>query len=489
MKRNFALCVVFLLLTVNLSALTTIEVDMMKKGVFAQRRQVFMDKMDGGIAILKGAEHVIRNNDIEYEFRQDSNFYYLTGFEEPGAILVLIPGKKDDKTDEPGKFILFVVPNSPMREMWTGKHDGVDEAKTVYGANEAYPVTEFDTKLRTLLMFKEKIYCNFSQDELLQKITDKIKHHAGFESIPLLDPRPLLGEMRQIKSADELKLLQKAVDITSAAQQEAMKALVPGMYEYEVTAILNYVFGKNASPRSGCMFIVASGPNSAVIHYNSNNRQMQKEDLLLIDISAEYGYYAADISRTFPVSGTFSQNQKDIYNIVLKAQEKAIKNIKPGVGLREVMNYAIDELKDGLFNLGLITDKQSQWQTMVWIFSTGISHSLGIDIHDVEGSEFRSPKGRILEPGMVFTVEPGIYINVDILDKIPSLAPPSIPKEEIAAFVAKVRPIALKYKDISVRIEDDVVVTETGYNVLSASTPKTVAEIEKLMKQQSHFNK
>jgi Xaa-Pro aminopeptidase len=480
MKRFYFFPVVFLLLASQLVSMDAWKSEWLKQGVFAQRRQALMQKMDGGVAIFRGANFARRNRDINYPFRQENNFFYLTGFEERSALFLLIPGAKK-------QFIMFVVPHSFRQSMWTGHHDGVEEAKKIYGADEAYPVDTFDKMLRGFLKDKQKIYCSLGDDDLFKKVSKIAAWQGESTSLQVVDVRPLLSEMRLIKSKEELSLMQKAVDITAAGHREVMKAVKPGMYEYDMAAILTYVFRKSGAPRDGCPHIVASGPNAAVLHHESYGRRMKDGDLLLVDTGAEYGYYSADISRTFPVNGTFSPVQKEIYNIVLKAQEAAINKTAPGAGMWEVRDAAVQVLTDELFRLGMITDKKQLWQTKVWSRITWVNHWLGMDIHDVGDYRFaaKDKKGRILEPGMVFTIEPGLYIDLVVFKHLDQFAPPGIKKKELEAFIEKVKPAAEKYANVSVRIEDDLLVTEKGVKILSGTVPKTVEGIEMLMKQGS----
>ncbi|MCP5051456.1 MAG: M24 family metallopeptidase [bacterium] len=481
MKRFYVFLIFVLLISLELFAINPYKAEWLKSGEFARRREALMAKMEGGVAIFKGADLIFRNYDIHFQFRQESNFYYLTGFEEPGALFLLVPGATK-------KFIMFVKPVDPIHEMWHGKQQGIEAAKKIYGVDEAYPVKQFETMLPGFLTDKEKIYCGFNDKALLEKVSKILNGPARTYTRQIRDPRPIIAELRLIKSNEELRPLQKAIDITGDALEEMMRAVKPGMKEYEVEAILSFIFKKGGADREGFPFVVASGPNASVLHYITNTRQTRDNDLLLVDIGAEYGYYSADITRTIPVNGKYSPKQKEVYNIVLKAQQNAIAAVAPGKGLKEVMDRSITVMQEGLFRLGLVTDKKNSWQTRVWCRYLHISHWLGIDTHDVGDYRLGEKKYRILETGMVFTIEPGIYIEAKILDKLSQILPPTIPGEEIDAFIEKVRPAAETYNNISVRIEDDVLVTKKGYRVLSAGTPKQVAEIEKLMKETSRVN-
>jgi len=266
-----------------------------------------------------------------------------------------------------------------------------------------------------------------------------------------------------------------------------MKAVEPGMFEYEVEAIIEYIFRKSGAERPGFPSIVGSGPNSTILHYEDNNRQTQDGDLLLMDVGAEYSHYTADVTRTIPVNGRFSAKQKEIYEVVLHAQKEAIKIAAPGVGIYEINNRGVEVIKEGLYRLGLITDKGSQWQHRAWLMYN-ISHWVGLDVHDVGGRGPDDGKGRRFEPGMVFTVEPGLYIREETLEYLPvMLGRSGATKEELEAFVNAVRPAVRKYANIGIRIEDDILVTESGHEILSSKVPKEIDAIEKLMKKKSYL--
>lgn len=445
------------------------------KEVFAGRRQVLMEQMKEGIAVLKSPKRTARQSDLSSRFRQDSNIYYLTGIEEPDAIFLLIPeGKK--------KFIVFLRPRNVMRESWSGKTLGLEGALNLYGADEAHPIDKWEEMLHRYLRGKEKIFCDFKDDEWVQKLAGHASRFGRGKRNCLVDINYYLTEMRLIKGAEEVERIQRADDITAEAMIEAVKTARPGMYEYEIDAIISYVYRKNGCHRPGFNSIVASGPNAAVLHYQQNDRCMQAGDLLLMDIGAEYGHYSGDITRTIPVSGKFSRKQGEIYRLVLEAQKRGVESVKPGLGIREVMKVSTDILTDGLFRLGLITDKKSRWQVGLWIKYFQTSHWLGLDTHDVGSIGWEEEKGRILEPGMVFTIEPGIYIGEGTLEKLPEIFKGRVEDNELEAFVLKVKPVFEQYENISVRIEDDVLVTPEGYVNLSRRVPREIRDIEKLMR-------
>lgn len=441
----------------------------LKKEIFEKRREKLMDRMEEGIAVIRGAGNI-------------SDFYYLTGLHDEDAVIFLIP-----EADE--KYILFIRPSSPVRELWSGKHPGLEEAKTVFGADEAYPIREFDKLLPRYLRGKSKVYVSFRDKELYDKIIPMIRSPQGSEPVKVLDPRSSIHEMRLIKEAEEIRLMKKAAEITCEALIEVMKAVEPGIFEYEAEAIIEYVFRSSGAQGPGFPSIVGSGPNSTILHNDANERQTQDGDLLLMDVGAEYEHYKSDVTRTIPVNGKFSQEQKEIYEIVLQAQKEAIKSAAPGVRIYEINDRGVEVIKEGLYKLGLITDKNSQWQHRAWLMYN-ISHWVGLDVHDVGGRGPAEEKGWKLKPGMVFTVEPGIYIRKETLENLPSmLGRAKVKKQELEDFIRRVSPSVQKYKNIGIRIEDDVLVTEEGHEVLSAKAPKEVDSIEKLMKKKSYLKK
>lgn len=469
MKRIFVYLATILLFFFHILAVSPLTAQNPDKEVFAKRRQKLMEKMEGGIAVFSTDTF---NRDI----------YYLTGFDEPRVAFLLIPGEEK-------KFILFVRPQNPVQTLWTGKRYGVQEVVEVFGADKAHPIDQFEKILPRYLRGKDKIYCSFNNKELTEKLVQMIRRPRDNWPKQISKLLSHVHEMRMVKDTSEVKLMRKAINITCDALIEAMKAAKPGMYEYEIEAIIEYIFRKSGSPRPGFPSIIGAGPNSTILHYDVNNRQTQDGDLIVMDVGAEYGHYSADVTRTIPVNGKFSNKQKEIYEIVLEAQQKAIDMIAPGVGIYEVHYRAVEVIKDGLYRLGLITDKESKWQYRIWLMYN-TNHWLGLNVHDVGSRGRDDGKGRRLEPGMVFTVEPGIYIGEHSLKRLSETMKRSkTRKEEIAAFLDKVKPVVEKYMNIGVRIEDDVLVTEDGHENLSSRAPKKIKEIEKLMKRKSYLNK
>lgn len=450
------------------------------KEEFAKRRQLFMEKMDGGVAVFTSAKVANRSNDVDYEYRQNSDFHYLTGFDEPESAFLLMPGASQE-------FILFVRPRNPAAESWTGKRYGVHGAIHVFGADTAFTIDKFEEMLPRYLRRKDKVYYDMSDETVKQKLMDVYKQ-TWMTPPKLINPLSIVHEQRLIKSLMEIELLRKAINITCDAHIEAMKAAQPGMYEYELEAIIEYIYRRNGAEYPGFPSIIGSGPNSTVLHYEANNRQTKDGEVIVMDIGAEYHYYTADVTRTIPVNGRFSKEQKDIYQLVLDAQQAGIDMAAPGVGLGEIGRKIAEVIKNGLFQLGLITDINSFWQFRMW-YMHGPSHWLGIDVHDVGDAGYMSPGGRMLEPGMVFTIEPGIYISENAMDNLSLMAGRMrISEQETTSFIEKVKPVFEKYINIGVRIEDDILITETGHEVLSAKVPRSIDEVEKLMQQSSYVN-
>ncbi|MCJ7581670.1 MAG: aminopeptidase P family protein [Candidatus Aminicenantes bacterium] len=430
---------------------------------FSLRRQKIMDFMEDGIAVFRTSE------------QSSENFFYLTGFAESDAAMLLIPGA--DK-----KFILFVRPANPARSIWTGDVAGLEGAKEYFGADEAYPLDQFERILAQSLRGEKQIFCSYINTELTASLFQMVSRPWNNSPKQIVDLTEKIYEMRVIKSPAEISLMKKAVDITCQASIEAMKAAQPGKNEAEIEAVIEYVFRKEGATGPGFPSIVGSGPNSTVLHHEINNRQTVDGDLVVMDIGAEVGRYTADVTRTIPVNGQFSKEQQDIYNIVLEAEEKALSIIAPGIEINDIHNLAVSIIADGLLRLGLITDKESRWQTSAWLMYT-INHWIGLNVHDVGDYQRRRDSSRVLEPGMVFTVEPGLYIRMETIDSLQEIVGPSVPEEQVNAFIKAVRPVVQKYNHIGVRIEDDVLVTKDGYENLSVKAPKTIAEIERIMQK------
>jgi len=427
---------------------------------FAKRRKQLMRMMgDGAIAILPAAPQHIRNRDAEYPYRQDSDFHYLSGFPEPEAVIVLTPGRKH------GEYILFCRERDPLMETWNGRRAGPEGACELYGADDAFPIGDIDDILPGLLEHRERVYYTMGfSTEFDQRVMGWVnqirrKVRAGSRTPDeFISLEHLLHDMRLYKSPAELKALRSAMAISATAHQRAMRMCRPGLMEYEVEAEYLHEFRKHGAVPAYSP-IVGGGANGCILHYVENNMALNDGELLLIDAGAEVECYAADITRTFPVNGTFSKPQRAIYEVVLAAQQAAIAKIKPGNHWNDPHDAALRVLTEGLVELGLLKGKvrqliKDQEYRRFYMHRTG--HWLGMDVHDV-GDYKVGGEWRVLEPGMVMTVEPGLYIP------------------------AGSKGVAKKWWNIGVRIEDDVLVTPKGCEVLTIATPKTVAEIEKLM--------
>ncbi len=430
---------------------------------YQQRREQLMAKIGTGTAIFKSAPVAVMHNDVEYTFRQDSDFFYLTGFHEPEAVAVLAPHHEEHR------FILFVQPKEPEKEVWTGYRTGVEAAKEKYGAHEAYPIAELSEKLPQYLEKADRIYYHLGRDRIFNDIV--IRHWqilmAGYPKrgtgpIAIESTNPILHPMRQVKSAAELELMRKAADISVEAHNHAQKFAQPGRYEYEVQAEIEHIFRMRGGMGPAYPSIVASGANSCILHYIENNQQMQDNDLLLIDAGCAYGYYNGDITRTFPVGNKFTTEQKILYELVLTAQEKAIAQVQPGNPYNLFHDTAVRVLVEGLMELGLLAGdieeiiKEEKYKPF-YMHRTG--HWLGLDVHDA-GVYKHGENWQVLQVGHVLTVEPGLYIGLDIK---PFEGQPEIPE---------------RWRGIGIRIEDDILVTAEGHEVLTAGVPKSVEEME-----------
>ncbi|HWP43000.1 MAG TPA: aminopeptidase P N-terminal domain-containing protein [Blastocatellia bacterium] len=439
----------------------TASLDTDARARIKERREEFLSRIGGGVAIFPAAPLAIRNNDVEHEYRQDTDFYYLTGFEEPGAVAVLIPDHPENR------FVLFVQPKDREREVWTGWRAGEEGAVRDYGADAAFIIDKLDEELPKLAIKADRIYYRFGSDPTFDERLvgwmrrfQRERQRNGTGPTSVIDPAEILHEMRLIKTKDDLGLLRRAIEITCEAHMAAIDALRPGVYEYEIEAVLRYVFRKNGSPRPGYPPIVASGPNATVLHYTTNNRRIEDGDLLLIDAGTEYGYFTGDVTRTLPANGRFTREQAAIYQIVLDAQLEAISAVRPGATFIDPHDRALRVLVEGLRQEGLLegdTDKLIEEEAYKKFYMHRTSHWLGMDVHDA-GPYKVADEYRRLEPGMVMTIEPGLYIAEDLEDVDP------------------------RFHGIGVRIEDDVLVTEDGCEVLSARVPKTREAIENAMK-------
>jgi Xaa-Pro aminopeptidase len=428
--------------------------------VYAGRRAKVLSQMDSAsVAVFRAADYRMYGGDVSYKYHQENNFYYLTGWTESSSYLVLIPSGFEINGNVT-KEILFV---QPVRKSATGTSMGVEAAKQIAGCSFVLTNDKFDQYFPKFVQGKKILYYSmlgqtfvseplsgkkyFIDRDAKKELTDK------YPGLQIKSANVALSGMRQIKSMEELELLQKAINITGDAYQEAAKSAEPGMFEYELQAVIEYVFTREGSEGVGFSCIVGSGPNSCSIHYDANRRKMENGDVVVMDIGAQYHGYTADVTRTIPVNGKFSPQQKEIYEIVLKAQSEVIKIVKAGLPPKSLNDKAQEVVGEGLIKLGLMKDQKEVGKFL----PHGISHDIGLDVHDVGG-------GKELQAGQVVTVEPGIYIpeRTEGVDK--------------------------KYWNIGIRIEDDVLVTSGGCKVLSANAPRTVDEIERLMKKKGIGN-
>ena len=415
------------------------------------------------VAIIPGAHEPRRSNDTHYRFRQDSDFFYLTGFEEPDSLAVIRPEK------EP-KYTLFVRPRDPEREIWDGRRAGVEGAKSEFGAGEAFPVAEFGSKLAEFLDGAEILYYRLGNDrDLDDTIIKEISRMRSLNRKPIhppqtiIDPATIVHELRVVKRPEELEIMQAAADIAAEAHVEAMKAVRPGMKEYQVEALIEQVFRRHGAAAPAYTSIVGAGPNATVLHYINNDGELRDGDLLLVDAGAEYKGYASDITRTFPINGRYSPGQREIYDLVLKAQMACVEMVRPGVTHDQLKQHSIEVLTEGMVELGLLKGKPKDLikeKKYEKFYMHGLGHMLGIDVHDV-GRYYYGQESRALEPGVVMTVEPGIYVAPDTKD-VPD-----------------------KYLGIGIRIEDDVLCTNNGPRVLTTKVPKDPEQIESLMRDRS----
>ena len=426
---------------------------------FAIRRQKLMQSLAGGAIIITAGHDAPRNNDVDYEFRQQSPFWYLTGFDEPDAVAVLRPGNPDP-------YVLFVRPYDPKFEIWVGYRAGVEGAMKRHGADAAYSIDDIDAELPKLLEDVEVVHYSLGSDQKMDQVVTGLMssrrregQRSGKALLGIQDLKPVVDQMRLIKSSEEIEALQRAIAVTAQGFEAAMRCTRGGVYEYQVQAELESVFRKQGSPRNGYPSIVASGVNSCTLHYVTNRAQMKDGDLLLIDSGAEADYYTADITRTWPVKSKFTPEQRAVYDVVLEAQHQAFQVISPEARLEDVHRAALRVLVQGLVDLGALhgdIDGLIEQRAHQPYYMHGTSHWLGLDVHDA-GPYRVGDESITLQAGMVFTVEPGLYFGP----------------------LATESPAALR--GIGIRIEDNVLVTASGYQNLSAAIPSRPEQIEALV--------
>lgn len=435
---------------------------MVSKSEFSRRRKQLMRITgEGSVTIIPAAPVRIRNGDVDYPYRQDSDFYYLTGFAEPAAVLVLVPGR------EGGESVMFCRERDPARETWDGPMAGLEGVRELHGMDDAYPIADIDDILPNLIDGAERLYYTIGRDrEFDQHVLSWVKlvkaqaRHGARAPDEFISLEHHLHEMRLFKTRAEVSSMNRAAKIAAEAHLRAMRECAPGKMEYEIAATMMHAFlSNNAQP--SYQPIVGGGVNACILHYVLNNAELRDGDLLLIDAGCEFDHYASDITRTFPVNGKFSPVQKDLYEVVLQGQLDAIEMVQPGNSWMCPHDAAVRTISQGLLDLGVLkgsVDQVLEEETYKQFYMHKTGHWLGMDVHDV-GDYTVAGEPRELERGMTMTVEPGIYIG------------PNTPK------------VAKRWQGIGIRIEDDVVVTRDGHQVLSGKVPKTVAAIESLMAQ------
>jgi Xaa-Pro aminopeptidase len=430
---------------------------------FARRRRALMAQMeDNSIAILSAAPERTRNRDVEHPYRQDSDFWYLSGFPEPAAVMALIPGR------EHGEFVLFCRERDRTMEIWNGYRAGPEGAVEKYGADDAFPISDIDEILPGLIEGRERVYYDLGRDpefdrqvmSWVNSIRARVRTgaHPPGEFLALTH---LLHDMRLYKSAAEIKVMRRAAEIAAGAHVRAMRAVRPGMYEYQLEAEYLHEFMLHGARSPAYPSIVGGGANGCILHYIENSEKLREGDLVLVDAGCEYHSYASDITRTFPVNGRFSREQQALYEVVLASQYDAIEAVKPGNHWNAFHEAALKVLTQGLVDLGLLKGELNELiETEAYrpFFMHRTGHWLGLDVHDV-GDYKVHDQWRVLEPGMVVTVEPGLYIAPDDTS------------------------VDARWRGIGIRIEDDVAVTRDGFDVLTRDVPKDVADIEALMNE------
>ncbi|MEX2424087.1 MAG: aminopeptidase P N-terminal domain-containing protein [Acidimicrobiia bacterium] len=478
---------------------------------FNDHRSALVESIgEGSLAVVPAAAETVRNDDVTHPFRQDSDFHYLTGFHEPDAVCVLVPGHPD------GPFHLFVRPRDPEMEIWTGYRVGVDGARERFSADAAYELSELDEVLPRLMQGREALFYrlgNETHDSAMGRLLDTARsHHARFGSpVPLAihDVSAVLAESRLRKSVSEIESLRAGCELSADGHREAMRFARPDLYEYQVQAAMEFVWREGGSPRNGYPSIVASGPNAIVLHYTENDRLIEDGDLVLIDAAAEVDMYSSDITRTFPANGRFTPAQRALYDVVLSAERAGIAAVCPGATLREVHDVSTRVLAEGLSELGLIprtADDILAMHLYRQFFMHGTSHWLGLDVHDA-GTYRVAGAHRRLEAGMSFTVEPGLYIASDrpeveftllahdldswterrILQGAAAAREAESAEREAAGTVTHRLPE--EFLGLGIRIEDDILVTPDGHENLTASVPTDPDRIEALCAEESWLHR
>ncbi len=463
------------------------------------------------MAIVPGSSEQIRNDDVSHPFRQDSSFFYLTGFAEPDTVAVLLPGHPETP------FVLFVRPRDPERETWDGYRAGVEGAQERHGADAAYDIAELDAVLPRLMLGREEIWYspgNSSHDGRIGDLVIKARQHqtrfGGIAPVAVRDLARPLAELRLRKSPDEVESMRAVCLLTAEGHREAMKFTSPGLYEYQVQAALEFPWRDGGSLRDGYPSIVASGANTCILHYVDNDRLIEDGDLVLIDAGAEIDGYSADITRTFPANGRFTPAQRAIYDVVLAAERAGIETVEPGANLRQVYDNSTRVLVEGMVELGLLprsVDESIAMKHYRQYFMHGSSHWLGLDVHDAGGYRTEDGAFRPLEPGMCFTVEPGLYVapqkdqvelallEYDLDDwaerriLLGTAAAQAEEAKELEEAEKVIHEVPAEFLGIGVRLEDDILVTEDGYMDLSSAVPVDPDEVEALCAEVSWLSR
>jgi Xaa-Pro aminopeptidase len=453
--------------------------DVERQSELARRRaEVFKQMKPNSIFILRSAEPRNYAGDVDFMYRQENNLYYLTNLKQNGATLVLIKNGNENKE------FLFLPKRNPQFETWNGKMYSNEDATRVSGLKTIIDAAETETFLQSVknksaftskdgiivpVQFETAYFLLPFMDADMEGLAEFRREQEFSKSLTgykIENARLIVDDLRLYKSPYEIKLMQHAIDITTEAQMRSMGMVGKAKFEYEVQAEVEYTFRRRNADYWGYPSIVGCGPNATTLHYVESQGAVKSGDLMLMDVGAEYDHYTADVTRTYPVNGKFTKEQAEIYQIVYDAQEAVAKIAKPGVTFQQLSNTATEAIKDGLFKLGLITDKNSQ-QHRIW-YMHGFGHWLGMNVHDV--GSYSKP----MKEGIIFTNEPGIYIREDALEYLPKTA-------EYAAFIEKVRPAFEKYKNIGVRIEDDLLVTPTGVEWMTKNLPRKISDIEAFM--------
>jgi Xaa-Pro aminopeptidase len=428
--------------------------------IYAERRDDVAQRIGAAVAIVPAARHAVRNADTEYEYRQNSDFHYLTGFGEPEAVLVIAPHHAAERD------VLFVRPRDRLKEIWTGKRAGVEGALGEYGMHAAYPIEELQQRLADYLSGVSTVYYGIGTDEAMDRTVLAAAQEArrrarrgGAAPASFVEPGTILHEMRLRKSPEELALMRRAAAASLAGHEAGMRATRPGLFEHELESIIEYGYRRAGALDVAYNSIVAGGSNATILHYDTNRAILRDGDLVLVDSGAEVELYASDVTRTWPVSGRFSAEQRAIYEIVLRAQLAAIEQVRPGRSFNAYHESAIRVLAEGLLDVGLLAgsvDEALESGKVQEFYPHRTGHYLGLDVHDAGPYTDAAGNYRALEPGVVLTVEPGLYVQPDL-------------------------DVAERWKGIGVRIEDDIVCTAGDPENLTAAIPKSIDELEAIV--------